>query len=128
MKELKTIREVTEAILDGEEVESMNPDTGEWFPLKSLCILVDRIDNNTKSVFRIKATKPSIDWNHVSDNFNFLARDEDGLTWLYGNKPKRQKSLWWTEGDDAFIAAGAFKSLDAGNCDWKDSLVERPKE
>ena len=76
-----------------------------------------------------KLSKPSIDWSHVSDKFNCLARDYDGSVYLYEKKPEMGDDSWSprTSAWGDVISAAAFKSLDAGNCDWAESLVERPK-
>ena len=127
-KELKTIREAIKAKLDNEEVEfKYYRGGGKWMPLNTLFISFDGIDDDKhKYEFRIKLTKPSIDWNHVSDELNFLAIDKDGTGYVYTNKPKMGHAAWGSDGDENF-SVSAFKSLDVGNCDWKDSLIERPE-
>ena len=75
-------------------------------------------------VFRVKAvplTKPSINWDHVLPEYKWLARDSGGVAWLYSNKPREPD----TNGTIAPVRA--FSSYSPGTCDWKDSLVERPK-
>lgn len=68
-------------------------------------------------------TKPSIDWSYVAPQYKWLARDANGDAYVYKERPQR--------GGDAWIF-GVCKSVDhlkcyvAGDCDWKDSLVERP--
>ena len=69
-------------------------------------------------------TKPSIDWDHVSENFQYLAMDEDGSHHLFAEKPEPIVLEW--AADALYIHAEHFASFSAGTCDWKDSLVERP--
>ena len=69
-------------------------------------------------------TKPSIDWSHVSPEYNYLAQDEDGQGYLCGKNPHRMNTAWYMEAPH--IQATAFTSYVPGTCDWKDSLVERP--
>ena len=69
-------------------------------------------------------TKPSIDWSHVSSEYNYLAQDSDGEGYLCGEKPLRVKSGWSAE--TPYIRATAFTSYEPGTCDWRDSLVKRP--
>ncbi len=69
-------------------------------------------------------TKPSIDWSHVSAEYNYLIQDSDGEGYLFGEKPPRVKSGWLAE--SPYICATTFTSYVPGTCDWKDSLVERP--
>ena len=69
-------------------------------------------------------TKPSIDWSHVSEDFQYLAMDSGGLHHLFAEKPEPIAVEWTTHA--LYIYAGHFASLIAGTCDWKDSLVKRP--
>ena len=69
-------------------------------------------------------TKPSIDWSHVSSEFNYLIQDSDGAGYLCSKKPARVEGGWNVESH--YICADAFTSYEPGTCDWKDSLVERP--
>ena len=69
-------------------------------------------------------TKPSIDWSHVSSEYNYLVQDSDGEGYLCGEEPSRVKSGW--NAGSPNISATAFTSYDPGTCDWKDSLVKRP--
>ena len=73
----------------------------------------------------IKAvTKPSIDWSHVSEDFQYLAMDSGGLHHLFAEKPEPIAVEWTTHA--LYIYAEHFASFVPGTCDWKDSLVERP--
>ena len=75
----------------------------------------------------VKATtKPSIDWSHVSEDYKYLAMDEDGLHHLYVERPILKPSQWAT--NDLYINAGHFASFIPGTCDWKGSLVKRPEQ
>ena len=69
-------------------------------------------------------TKPSIDWSHVSPEYNYLAQDENGDGYLCGKKPHRASIAWSMETPNT--RANTFTSYVPGTCDWKDSLVERP--
>ena len=69
-------------------------------------------------------TKPSIDWSHVSEGFQYLAMDEIGLHHLFAEKPERSSAEWTTHA--LYIYAEHFASFVPGTCDWKDSLVKRP--
>ena len=71
-------------------------------------------------------TKPSIDWNHVKEDFRYLMMDERGQHWLTTNRPTIPATPErWICGGVA-QSAGQFASLIPGTCNWKDSLVERP--
>ena len=69
-------------------------------------------------------TKPSIDWSHVSPEYNYLAQDENGEGYLCGKNPHRMGTAWSME--YPYIYADTFTSYIPGSCDWKDSLVKRP--
>ena len=70
-------------------------------------------------------TKPSIDWSHVSPEYNYLVQDSDDEGYLCSEKPSRTKSGWNTE--SSYISATIFTSYVPGTCDWKGSLVKRPE-
>ncbi len=73
----------------------------------------------------VKATiKPSIDWNHVSEDFQYLAMNSGGLHHLFTEEPELEEGEWATYG--LYILAEHFASFTPGTCDWKVSLVERP--
>ena len=69
-------------------------------------------------------TKPSIDWDHVSENFQYLAMDSGGLHHLFAEKPDPIAVEWTTHA--LYIYAEHFASFSAGTCHWRDSLVKRP--
>ena len=69
-------------------------------------------------------TKPSIEWSHVSEDFQYLAMDSGGLHHLFAEKPEPIAVEWTTHA--LYIYAEHFASFTPGTCDWKDSLVERP--
>ena len=70
-------------------------------------------------------TKPSIDWSHVSEEFHYIAMDEEGLHYLFAEKPEPVVLEWAANG--RYIPAKYFASFVPGTCNWKDSLVKRPE-
>ena len=70
------------------------------------------------------AVKPSIEWSHVSENFQYLAMDSGGLHHLFTEKPEPIAVEWTTHA--LYIYAEHFASFTPGTCNWKDSLVKRP--
>lgn len=75
--------------------------------------------------YRIKPTKPSIDWSHVADEYKWLSTSLSGISNLFQKKPTSDYSDG-TWGEDYFgTRAESHKSFKAGTCDWKDSLVQR---
>lgn len=73
--------------------------------------------------YRVAETKPSINWDHVSKDYNYLAEDEDGFAFLYKSRPTAGISDWYSED---FYRSDGFASFKPGTCDWKDSLIVRP--
>lgn len=76
----------------------------------------------------METTKDSIDWSHVHERFKWMVRDADGGAYLHLSMPTFSgefSNSWSWDLDIAF--AKDFASYKAGTCDWKDSLVERPK-
>ena len=69
-------------------------------------------------------TKPSIDWSHVSEDFQYLAMDSSGVCYLYSGKPSQGEGQWVT--NMLCTPANRFASFIPGTCDWRDSLVKRP--
>ena len=75
-----------------------------------------------------KAAKPSINWEHVSNEFNYLAEDPDGAAYLYEKKPFTAQDVWGVSDSLSEVAeAFMFASYVKGTCDWKDSLIQRPE-
>ena len=75
----------------------------------------------------VKASiKPSINWEHVSSEFNYLAEDADGVVFLYEDKPFTAMETWMVDNGD-LAEAHTLASYTKGTCDWKDSLVKRPE-
>ena len=66
-------------------------------------------------------------WDAVDPKYNFIARDSDGARWAYTHRPVAEGSMWvMVEGD--YTSASALNLPQAFyECDWKDSLIERPK-
>lgn len=91
--------------------------------------------------YRVVIAKPVINWSHVNPEYHWMATDDDGETYLYKTKPMIDSYLnrWNYEGphdhdnemrityrnmSDLNIES-IFASFVPGDCDWKDSLVER---
>lgn len=108
--------------VDGLDIHQ-SPDSKIWFDLSPTSPIYDHW------YYRVKRTKPSIDWSHVSEEYNWMATDEDRETHLYIAKPIMGfEGCWLPCRSHGFIKAEQFTSLKPGTCHWKDSLVERPKE
>lgn len=127
MKTLEDKIKVMQAALEGEQIEILDLDNTSvgW---SDTCgepgFFWDRFDYRVKEV---PLTKPSINWDHVHPDFKWLARDKVGTVFLYQNQPTLIRNVLWDVVDGIIAQTFMFASLDKGTCDWKDSLVERPK-
>lgn len=93
-----------------------------WFHVE-----LSALFTNPDEEYRIKPTKPSIDWSHVADEYKWLATDKHlGKSFLYADKPEIGDDEMWL-GDSDWSSADSYKSFKRGTCDWKDSLVMRPE-
>ena len=76
------------------------------------------------------ATKPSIDWAQVKEEYKWLSVDESGDAHVWLGEPKLNGSGYWQIGRfckmSNYCKVNALLSYSRGTCDWKDSLVERP--
>ena len=73
------------------------------------------------------ATKPSIDWSLVKEEYKWLSVDKDGSAYVSTHEPTRNATNYWyspIEGD--FSKVNGLVSYSRGTCHWKDSLVKRP--
>ena len=73
-----------------------------------------------------KVTKPTVNWDHVSSRYNYIAQDESGTCWVYEHEPILIEDEWASSRGDC-TPADCLQSLVPGTCSWDDSLVERPK-
>lgn len=113
---------VMQAYVDGEEIEFRH-DTADYWARISL----DGGDVSwswSAFRYRIAPQKPSINWDHVSDEYNWLAVDKDGNAYLFTSKPELCAPIWTTGYGRA--RANAHTSFKPGKVPWEESLVMRP--
>ena len=71
-------------------------------------------------------TKPSIDWSHVNEEFQYLAMNKDGMHLLFAEEPTKGDVEWTAPAPyELYLLAEHFTSFTPGTCDWRDSLVKR---
>lgn len=83
----------------------------------------------SKYDYRVVTKKPSINWDHVRNDLNYLAVDAGGDAYLYASKPIMiaQDEMWRTSDEEQiYVGVEGFASYQRGNVDWKDSLITRP--
>lgn len=115
-------RAVAHAWVDGAEVEYKTYTDVNWHTTATP-------DWHENSEYRIKLTKPSINWSHVHPQYTYMATDITGRTWLHSKEPTSTPVEWVVldSSDVCVVKAEDFASFKAGTCDWKDSLVARPQ-
>ena len=91
---------------------------------ESVWIDEEEPDFNPVFQYRIKS-KPSINWDHVSELLMWLATGPDG-SYLFTAEPSIPSLKWESKSTTASHAAENFASFTLGTCDWRDSLVMRP--
>jgi hypothetical protein len=122
-EEAREAAKVMLAYADGAEIQILGKD--DW------CDVPEANFDWENMAYRVKPRKPSINWDHVGENLNWLVIQRDGGAQIFETKPgiaedvHRKPRCWLSE--DGSFSAKAFASFDPGDCDWKDSLVERPK-
>ena len=72
-------------------------------------------------------TKPSIDWTQIKDEYKWLAVDVNECAYVYENEPNIDGSTFWCSSSATYFLVNGLVSYSRGTCDWKDSLIERPK-
>ena len=106
-----------EHYIDGNKIEVKVGGNGRW--------KIAAVPSfNPRNAYRKALTKPSINWDHVAKQFEYMATDSSGLTFLYKEKPEL-RSLCYVSELGCTLASG-FASFVQGTCDFKDSLVQRP--
>ena len=73
------------------------------------------------------AAKPSIDWSQINDKYKWLAVDANECAYVYENEPNIDGSTFWCSSSATYFPVNGLVSYSRGTCDWKDSLIERPK-
>ena len=104
------------AWVDGKTIQYNSPTAG-WRGIGQPTWLHD-------TEYRIAIEKDYIDWSHVSTEFNFLARDSEGVAYLCSHRPTRGASHWPTNGGNCIKLVG-FASYKKGTVEWYDSLLAR---
>jgi len=119
-EQTKRAIDVMQAYVDGAEIESTM--------LENCWGMATPAWNWGNNAYRVKiATKPSINWDHVHPDYKWLARDKDGGPFFYTKRPSCGRGTWHRPSGSGMNGADTFASYTPGDCDWKDSLVERPE-
>jgi hypothetical protein len=125
-EELRNAAAVMLAAADGKLIEPKHK-CGDWSfypPCEPRTVIWDF----TKYDYRVAITKPSINWDHVHPDFNYLcANSNNGCAQLHSEIPRKGDFGWIINNcQTKVIMAKGFASFKAGTCDWQDSLAIRP--
>lgn len=117
----KKHKELIEAWANGATIQVLGIKSQEWITLMFPCWSEDM-------TYRIKPATPDyINWDHVDSRFKYMARDKDGHTCLYIDRPEIPSTqfggMWYTA--TGTTKANCFSSYKRGDIDWRDSLVCR---
>jgi hypothetical protein len=75
----------------------------------------------------LKENKIELDWSAIPPWLNWFAVDSNGDQFFYQIRPESCSSGWWiAKGGYTMEVAKEFRYK--VNCDWKDTLTERPKK
>lgn len=131
MKTLEQKIAVMQAALEGKKICYIQrgfkeQDVRPFIALDPITTIVWDWQTFDYNIYEEPKTKPSIDWPHVHPDFNYLATEDTGDTYLYEMIPSACDDGYWGVGGLCALAI-SHASFKPGTCDWKDSLVERPK-
>jgi len=120
---LKAI-EVMQAYVEGKKIQYYWNAAGRWIDVDPPIW-----DWASGGEYRVKpVSKPSINWDHVHPDYKYLLTDSDGSSYLVASKPTQSRTCWFIDiEDDAYVTPEIFASFVPGDCDWKESLVQRPE-
>ena len=100
--------------------------SGDWKEVTFWSRFDDKITVRKKPT---PLTKPDIPWEFIKEEYKWAARSAEGLVFAYTQKPDMYSHCCWTSVgiSDCRLIDTELWDFDPGTCDWKDSLVERPK-
>ncbi|CCP51122.1 hypothetical protein [Brucella phage R/C] len=106
----KRMIEVMQAYVDGEEVEFCGNNYDYWSKKDTPYWDWDA------GTYRIapSSTPDTINWDHVAPEFKYMARDENGIPFLYRNRPSIKDLDQWVDLDDICSNANSHKSYKRG--------------
>lgn len=66
-------------------------------------------------------------WSLLSEDIKYLAKDGDGRWFGYRGKPSREADHWFNHSSIDCCPLEALKPSLFPDCDWENSLIERPE-
>lgn len=109
---------VMQAYLDGKDIEyRYRGDNKDWVDIQEPSWNWHICDYRVKKAF----TMPSINWDQVSDKYNYLAIDMDGNAYLYKIQPTKNNYEWY----HSSVVGVSHSSFQRGDAPWDESLISR---
>jgi len=120
-------------LLDAETQQALRDYKGqmEYYPTYGDWLHVQVVNWHNNSTYRAKpapVTKPHIPWDFIDKKWLWAARDASGDLYVFPAKPRLTSDTWsCTESAEVWdeVWDEVRDEIDAGTCDWKDSLVGR---
>lgn len=109
---------VMQAYVDGKPIEHSYPRDDQWV------LMPEPSWNWGSNKYRIATIPDSINWDHVSAEWKYMARNASGNPVLFTHEPNIRLNVWATE--ERCLTAQPFASYVQGTVDWTCSLVKRP--
>ena len=119
----KELLPVIEHFANGGEIEFYNNACDQWND-------TDNPGFFTAGKYRIKETPDSIDWGHVHESVDTIARDRNDQVCAYSGNILVKANEWMCGTDGICIFAGVekiFTSYKRGTVTWDNSLITRPE-
>lgn len=105
--------------LDGKEIQRFFQ--GQWVNCEY------SISWSRPFIYRSIEKPDFIYWDHVNEDFKYMARDKDGKAYLYKEEPYISGNFWQSRTSSVKLKADYFSSYKDNGRYWEHSLVIRPK-
>lgn len=116
IEQTKEMIAVMQAFIDGKEIEMKFRDKS-----------TDRFDivdnprwNMDEFEYRIRQIQDTVDKSHISSEYKFMARNQDGGVYVHTRYPETNGKRW----SSMHSARVTSPSYVRGSTDWKESVVE----
>lgn len=128
MTEPKALKDMTweeampiyEAFHEGRPLDYYSEPLMDWAQLVRENYTLSRL-----TAYRVKQTKPSVNWDHLRPEIIAIARSSGGALWGYAADPVCDGRATWSCDSNEFELL-ALSSIEPGTCHWTESKIYRP--
>ena len=106
---------------EGMIVRWYNCDTGTWVDHTNITVFSPNVAYQVTK----ENQKPSVDWSCIKDEYRYLTVSLYGHGYVSIDEPTIKETFW--QSNTGMCDVDHLTSFNAGNVDWKDSLVKRPE-